>query len=132
MRFEWDEAKNQSNQQKHGLGKPMAVKENAIKSDLARVDKLRDEDVDCGDIPELDDAVFAQPLVPWPPKKETITIRVDTDVVGWFKRQGRGYQTRMNQVLRRYMDMAGQRSRPTAPARGQAAGAAGRSSKRAR
>jgi uncharacterized protein (DUF4415 family) len=110
----------------------MPVKEHAIKSDLARVDKLRDEDIDYGDIPELDDAVFAQPLVPWPPNKETITIRVDADVLGWFRRQGRGYQTRMNQVLRRYMDVAGQRARPTVPARGQAAGAAGRSSKRAR
>jgi uncharacterized protein (DUF4415 family) len=99
---------------------------------LARVDKLREEDIDYGDIPELDDAAFAQPLVPWPPNKETITIRVDTDVVGWFKRQGRGYQTRMNQVLRRYMDLAGQRSRPTAPARRQGARAAGRSSKPAR
>jgi len=110
----------------------MPVKEHAIKSDLARVDKLRDEDIDYGDIPELDDAVFAQPLVPWPPNKETITIRVDADVLGWFRRQGRGYQTRMNQVLRRYMDVAGQRARLTVPARGQAAGAAGRSSKRAR
>jgi uncharacterized protein (DUF4415 family) len=32
--------------------------------------------------------MFAEPLVPWPPKKETITIRVDSDVLGWFNRQG--------------------------------------------
>jgi uncharacterized protein (DUF4415 family) len=87
----------------------MPAKERAIKSDLGRVDKLRDEDIDYSDIPELDDEVFAQPLVPWPPKKETITIRVDSDVLGWFKRQGRGYQTRINQVLRRYMNVAGER-----------------------
>jgi uncharacterized protein (DUF4415 family) len=62
---------------------------------LARVDKLRDEEIDYSDIPELDHEVFAQPLVPWPPKKETITIRVDSDVLAWFKRQGRGYQTRI-------------------------------------
>jgi uncharacterized protein (DUF4415 family) len=37
-----------------------------------------------------------------------ITIRLDSDVLGWFKRLGTGYQTRMNQVLRRYMDVAGQ------------------------
>jgi len=110
----------------------MPVKEHAIKSDLARVDKLREEDIDYGDIPELDDAVFAQPLVPWPPNKETITIRVDADVLGWFRRQGRGYQTRMNQVLRRYMDVAGQRARPAVPAHRPGARAAGRSSKRAR
>ena len=53
-----------------------------IKSDLARIDKLRDDDIDYSDIPELGDEVFAKPLAPWPPKKETITIRVDSDVLG--------------------------------------------------
>jgi uncharacterized protein (DUF4415 family) len=87
---------------------------------LDRIDKLRDEDIDYSDIPELGDDVFAKPLTPWPPKKETITIRVDSDVLGWFKRQGSGYQTRMNQVLRRYMDVAGQpRGRPAGRTRRQ-------------
>jgi uncharacterized protein (DUF4415 family) len=92
----------------------MPAKERAIKSDLAKVDKLRDRDIDYSDIPELDDEVFAQPLVPWPPRKEPITIRVDADVLDWFKLQGRGYQTRINQVLRRYMDVAIERVRPKA------------------
>lgn len=87
----------------------MPAKERVIKSDLARVDKLRDEDIDYSDIPELDDEVFAQPLVAWP-KKAPITIRVDADVLDWFKQQGRGYQTRINQVLRRYMNVAGERA----------------------
>ena len=95
----------------------MPVKERAIKSDLARIDKLRDEEIDYSDISELDDEVFAQPLVDWPPKKEAITIRVDSDVLGWFKEQGRGYQTRMNQVLRRYVNVAGRRARPAARTR---------------
>ena len=109
----------------------MPVKERAIKSDLARIDKLRDEEIDYSDIPELDDEVFAQPLVDWPPKKEAITIRVDSDVLGWFKEQGRGYQTRMNQVLRRYMNVAGRRARPTARTRRKAVGEK-RASKRTR
>jgi uncharacterized protein (DUF4415 family) len=109
----------------------MPAKERAIKSDLARVDKLRDEDIDYSDIPELDDEVFAQPLVQWPPKKETITIRVDSDVLGWFKEQGRGYQTRMNQVLRRYMNVAGERGRPSTRPRRKASGRK-RTSRRAR
>ena len=109
----------------------MPAKEPAIKSDLARVDKLRDEDIDYSDIPELDEELFAQALVPWPPKKETITIRVDTDVLGWFRQQGRGYQTRINQVLRRYMDVAGERVRPKTRTRRQASGRAG-TSRRAR
>lgn len=95
----------------------MTAKERAVKSALARIDKLRDEDIDYGGIPELDDEVFAQPLVHWPPRKETITIRVDADVLGWFKRQGRGYQTRINQVLRHYVDVAGERVRPKTLAR---------------
>src|SRR5918998_716940 len=95
----------------------MPVKERAIKSDLPRIDKLRDDQIDYSEIPELDDEVFAQPLVDWPPKKEAITIRVDSDVLGWFREQGRGYQTRMNQVLRRYMKVAGGRARPAARTR---------------
>ena len=109
----------------------MPAKERAIKSDLTRIDKLSDEDIDYSDMPELDDKVFAQPLVPWPPKKETITIRVDADVLGWFKQEGRGYQTRINQVLRRYMDVAAQRMPPKTRTRRQAPGRA-RTSRRAR
>jgi uncharacterized protein (DUF4415 family) len=100
-------------------------------SDLARVDKLRDEDINYSDIPELDDEVFAQPLVERPPKKETITIRVDSDVLWWFKEQGRGYQTRINQVLRRYMNVAGERGRPNTRTRREASGRK-RTSRRAR
>ena len=68
-----------------------------------------------------------------PPKKRTITIRVDSDVRGWFKRQGTGYQTRMNQVLRRYMEVAGQqRARSAGRVRRQASGRPKPSSKRTR
>jgi uncharacterized protein (DUF4415 family) len=90
----------------------MPAKERAIKTDLARIDRLGDEEIDYSDIPELDDEVFAQPLVAWPSRKAPITIRVDADVLDWFKQQGRGYQTRINQVLRRYMDVVGERARP--------------------
>src|ERR1700680_4679641 len=111
----------------------MPVKEPAIKSDLDRIDKLRDEDIDYSDIPELGDDMFAKPLAPWPPKKETITIRVDSDVLGWFKRQGTGYQTRMNQVLRRYMDVVGRhRARPADRTIRHASPRQTRTSKRAR
>jgi uncharacterized protein (DUF4415 family) len=78
---------------------------------LKKVDRAREERIDYSDIPELDDSVFAQPLVEWPPKKETITMRVDSDVLGWFKCQGAGYQTRMNRVLRHYMEVTGRRTK---------------------
>lgn len=38
------------------------------------------------------------------PEKQSITIRLDVDVLDWFKRQGRGYQTRINKLLRSYME----------------------------
>ena len=39
-----------------------------------------------------------------PSGKESVTLRVDKDVLDWFRRQGRGYQTRINAVLRAYKD----------------------------
>jgi hypothetical protein len=48
----------------------MPAKEHVIESDLDRIDKLRDENIDYSDIPELGDEMFAKPLPPWPPRKE--------------------------------------------------------------
>jgi hypothetical protein len=48
----------------------MVAKRHPIKSDLARVDKLRDEDIDYSDIPEVDEHVFGQPSVSWPPRAQ--------------------------------------------------------------
>ena len=39
-----------------------------------------------------------------PPRKEHINLRVDADVVAWFRQTGRGYQTRMNNVLRAFVE----------------------------
>ena len=38
------------------------------------------------------------------PKKEQITLRVDSDVLRWFRSQGKGYQTKINDLLRAYMN----------------------------
>jgi uncharacterized protein (DUF4415 family) len=46
----------------------------------------------------------AQPVAPQ--TKEKVSARFDADVVEWFRRQGRGYQTRMNAVLRAYVKAA--------------------------
>jgi uncharacterized protein (DUF4415 family) len=42
--------------------------------------------------------------LPVPPRKKQIALRVDEDVLEWFKAQGEGYQTRMNAVLREFRD----------------------------
>lgn len=48
-------------------------------------------------------AVVRRGLKPLPPKAQ-VTLRVDSDVLEWYKRQGRGYQTRINSLLRAYME----------------------------
>ncbi|WP_460416301.1 BrnA antitoxin family protein [Pseudomonas sp. microsymbiont 2] len=58
--------------------------------------------VDTSDIPELDDDFFRRAELRVP-AKQAVTIRLDADVLEWFKEQGAGYQTRINQLLRQYM-----------------------------
>ena len=67
-----------------------------------KVDSLPDSKIDYSDIPELD-ARFFRRAIRWPGKKEQITLRLDPDVLGFFRRQGRGYQTAINAVLRHYV-----------------------------
>ena len=76
----------------------------STKSDLARLDAIRDEDIDYSDIPELDESFFEKATVHWPSHKRQLTIRLDEDVLDWLKRQGRGYQTRINAILRAYYE----------------------------
>ncbi len=73
-------------------------------TDWKRVDALTDADIDTSDIPPLDDNFFATAELRMPEPKKAITIRLDSDVLDWFKSQGRGYQTRINAVLRMYVD----------------------------
>ena len=58
---------------------------------------------DDDDIPELSDHWFAQAELRGPTKKELVSIRLDDDVLAWFRSIGPGYQTRINQVLRTFM-----------------------------
>lgn len=51
-----------------------------------------------------DDKFWEMAHVVMPSPKETITIRLDTDLLSWLRKQGRGYQTRINAILRTYME----------------------------
>lgn len=73
------------------------------KTNLERLKKMRDKDIKLDDIAELDDDFFKHAQLQLPPK-QSVTIRLDNDVLTWFKQQGKGYQTRINQLLRRYME----------------------------
>jgi len=77
-------------------------------TDWDRLDALQDEEIDLSDLPEITPELFARAVVrqglkPRPAKKQ-VTIRLDEDVLRWFRAQGRGYQTRINALLRAYME----------------------------
>jgi uncharacterized protein (DUF4415 family) len=72
------------------------------KTDWERLAKMSDEEIDTSEIPELG-ADFFQRAELRVPVKQAVTIRLDADVLEWFKGQGTGYQTRINQLLRQYM-----------------------------
>ena len=83
--------------------------------------------IDYSDIPELGAEFFTKATVPWPPVKHQLTIRLDADVLEWLKANGRGYQTRINRILRAAMEsQPPRRSRSTAVPK-KTAGARGRS-----
>jgi uncharacterized protein (DUF4415 family) len=76
---------------------------------------MNDAGIDYSDIPPLDKSFFTKATEAWPPAKQQLTIRLDADVLRWLKAHGRGYQTRINRILR--VAMEGQpprRSRSTA------------------
>ncbi len=64
---------------------------------------LPDEDIDCSDIPELDAAFWDNAEIRVP-EKTGVYIKLDTDMLEWMKSQGKGYQTRINAILRSYYD----------------------------
>ena len=64
---------------------------------------MSDADIDLSDIPELDAEFFRTAQIRMPVAKKAVSLRLDQDVLTWFKKQGTGYQTRMNAVLRTYM-----------------------------
>jgi uncharacterized protein (DUF4415 family) len=71
---------------------------------LARVDRMKDAEIDYSDIPPLDQSFFTKATEAWPPAKQQLTIRLDADVLAWLKGHGRGYQTRINRILRAAME----------------------------
>ena len=80
---------------------------NKSQTDFARLDALQDKDIDFSDAPEITPQMFAKAVVRRGLKIRTmrqLTLRLDTDVLEWFKQQGRGYQTRINVLLRAYME----------------------------
>jgi uncharacterized protein (DUF4415 family) len=72
-------------------------------TDFKRLREMGDEDIDYSDIPKLDESFWKTATLVMPEPKDRLTIRLDHEVVEWFKKNGRGYQTRINAILRSYM-----------------------------
>ncbi len=77
----------------------------AERDHLARLAALPDGSIDTSDIPELSDQAWRAGVRArfYRPVKQQITARVDADVLDWLKSQGKGYQGRLNAILRREM-----------------------------
>ena len=78
------------------------------KTDWKKIDAMDDTDIDLSELPEVSPEKFAKAIVRKGLKpvvsKTQITLRLDTDVLNWFKAQGQGYQTNINALLKAYKD----------------------------
>ena len=89
---------------KRGSSKPLTKQQRAELDALA---KLRDDQIDTREMPEIRDWTGAKRGVFYRPVKQQLTLRIDADVVAWFKDHapnGEGYQTDINRALREYVE----------------------------
>ncbi len=84
--------------------KPLTPKQ---KAEIEALASLPDDRIDTSEIPEAGDWSDARRGVFYRPVKQQLTLRLDADVVAWFRkhaRGGRGYQTDINRTLRDYVE----------------------------
>jgi uncharacterized protein (DUF4415 family) len=74
------------------------------KERLKQIESISEKEIDYSDIPETDDAFWAKAELRVPQTKKGVYLRLDPDLIDWLKRQGPGYQTRINAILRSYME----------------------------
>ena len=84
------------------------------KAELKALSEMPDSEIDCSDIPPLDEKFWRNAVLNpfFRPIKTSTSLRVDADVLAWFKSQGKGYQTRINAVLREAMLRSKQQQQP--------------------
>ena len=73
------------------------------KKRLKALRSLKDSDIDYSDISELDASFWKNAKIMEPENKKAISIRLDSDILEWFKGQGKGYQSLLNSVLRTFV-----------------------------
>jgi len=77
----------------------------AQQAEIKALSNMEEKEIDFTDIPELTDAFWKNAVQNpyYRPTKTSTTVRVDSDVLAWLKSQGKGYQTRINEILRAAM-----------------------------
>jgi uncharacterized protein (DUF4415 family) len=75
------------------------------KTNWDKLNTISDSEIDYSDIPKLSKEIFQNSKLRMTKSKPLISIRLDSDILEWFKSLGTGYQTRINAVLRMYMDV---------------------------
>ena len=73
------------------------------KKRLAEIEAIPDEAIDLSDIPQVDENFWAIAKVVLPSPKKSISIRIDQETYDWFKEQGTGYQSKINAILKSYI-----------------------------
>lgn len=74
------------------------------KKRLKEIESIKDKEIDYSDIPELGNSFFKTAKLEMPKAKTPISLRVDPKVLEWYKSQGSGYQTKINAILKGYME----------------------------
>ncbi|MEE9430054.1 MAG: BrnA antitoxin family protein [Melioribacteraceae bacterium] len=75
-----------------------------VYTDLTKLMQVKDLEIDYSDIQETDEEFWNDAKLFLPSKKMHVSIRLDEDIISFFKKFGRGYQTRINAVLRSYVN----------------------------
>lgn len=74
------------------------------RTDWNRVNNMSDSDIDSSDIQELGKDFFSSARIRMPRTKKAVSIRLDADVLDWFKHEEKQYQTKINAILRAYVE----------------------------
>ena len=88
--------------------------ENSSRTNWERLERMTDDEIDTSDIPELTPEQMRRAVrgLMYRPMKRPVTMRLDADVIAWLKKDGRGYQTKANRLLREQM-LRSARSKPS-------------------
>ena len=73
------------------------------REELRQLAAMPDSEIDFSDIPEITDFTGFEVGKFYRPVKQTVTVRLDADLLNWLKQGGKGYQSRMNAILRKVM-----------------------------